>query len=80
MSRTRRARVRQRPAAGGIRDRRHGMDVLALVVGLLAVAYASSLILVMLRGPIDPSLIGVVAPASLVVIGLIGLLAGSGKS
>ncbi len=78
MSRTR--RVRQRPAPGRVRDRRRGVDVLALVVGLLAVAYASSLLLVMLRGPIDPSLIGVVAPASLVIIGLIGLMAGSGKS
>lgn len=62
------------------RGPRRRTDVLALVVGLMALMYGGGLLFSRMVHPIDPALLSVVAPASLVLVGLIGLLAGGNRS
>lgn len=59
---------------------RRRTDVLALVIGLMAVMYGAGLLFSLMVHPIDPSLLSVAAPASLVLVGLIGLLAGGSRN
>ncbi|SDB89372.1 hypothetical protein GA0111570_106229 [Raineyella antarctica] len=57
--------------------RRRRTDVLSLVLGLMAVMYGGAILFSRMVHPIDPGLLSVAAPASLVIVGLIGLIAGS---
>lgn len=59
--------------------RRRRTDVLALVVGLMAVVYGCAVLWTRMVHPLDPDLLSVAAPATLVVVGLIGLLAGGSR-
>ncbi len=67
------------PGSSG-KQRRRRTDVLSLVIGLMAIIYGSVLLFSQLVHPIDPELLGIAIPASLVVIGLIGLLAGGNRT
>ena len=60
--------------------RRRRTDVLALVVGLMAIMYGAAVLFSRMVHPIDPALLSIAAPASLVVVGLIGLLAGGNRN
>ena len=68
---------RPTPPAG---PRRRRTDVLARVVGLMAGMYGGAVLFSQMVPPIDPALLSIAAPASLVVVGLIGLLAGGNRS
>ena len=59
--------------------RRRRVDVLALVVGLMAVAYGSLVLFSRMVHPLDPATLSIAAPATLVVVGLIGLIAGASR-
>ncbi|MEA5155508.1 hypothetical protein [Raineyella sp.] len=59
---------------------RRRTDVLSLVLGMMAIIYGGAFLWTRMIHPFDRDLISVAAPASLVVIGVIGLLAGGNRS
>ncbi|QGF22540.1 hypothetical protein [Raineyella fluvialis] len=62
------------------RRSRRRTDVLSLVLGLLAIIYGAAILWTRMVHPFDRELISIAAPAALVVIGVIGLLAGGNRS
>ncbi|WOP18767.1 hypothetical protein [Raineyella sp. LH-20] len=54
-------------------------DVLSLVLGLLAIIYGAAILWSGMVGPIDRDLVSIALPAALVVIGVIGLVAGGNR-
>lgn len=60
--------------------RRRRIDVLSLVLGLMAIIYGSAFLWTRMVHPFDRDLISIAAPASLVIIGVIGLLASGSRS
>ncbi|WOQ17929.1 hypothetical protein [Raineyella sp. W15-4] len=58
---------------------RRRADVLSLVLGLLAIIYGGAMLWTRMVHPFDRDLIGIAAPACLVIIGVIGLLASGNR-
>lgn len=55
------------------------IDVLALVVGLMAIVYGVGVLFSRMVHPMDPAVLSIAAPATLVIVGLIGLFAGASR-